>query len=311
MSNIKCIDVSEWQGDINWKKVKSSGISCAILRAGFGREASQVDSEFEQNYKNAKAAGLKLGVYWYSYADSVADAKLEAEACLEVLKGKTLELPVFYDMEESFQTEFGKRTLTDMAVAFMKAVLKGGFRVGIYANLNWFSNYLDYKSLYGTYYTWLAQYHTEAQLKCDMWQYTSSGTVPGISGGVDMNIIYSDNLIKSTNSGTTSTMGETAQAENFETAGLQALLMLANRLGIISQTISPLDNKCGKMTKAAILQMKKHLKMKEDYTVDLTFIRKTYQAIIDALPIVGDVNGDGKVNIRDATALQKQIAGIE
>ncbi len=104
---------------------------------------------------------------------------------------------------------------------------------------------------------------------------------------------------------------EEVTSESFETAGVQALLMTANRLGIISQTISPLDNKCGKMTKAAILQMKKHLKMKEDYTVDLTFISKTYQALIDALPVVGDINADGKVNIKDATALQKQIAGIE
>lgn len=311
MSNIKCIDVSEWQGDINWKKVKASGISCAILRAGFGREASQVDSEFEQNYKNAKAAGLKLGVYWYSYADSLEDAEREAEACIAVLKGKSFELPVFYDMEESFQTAFGKKTLTAMVKKFMQMVSKAGFSTGVYANLNWFSNYLDYSALYGRCYIWLAQYHTQAQLKCDMWQYTSSGTVSGISGGVDMNIIYKEALIQGAKDEPTSTMGGVDKDENFETAGLQALLMLANRLGIISQTISPLDNKCGKMTKAAILQMKKHLKMKGDYTVDLTFIRKTYQAIVDELSVVGDINGDGKVNIRDATALQKRIAGIE
>lgn len=309
MANVKCIDVSCWQGNIDWKKVKASGITCAVLRAGFGRESSQVDSKFEQNYKNAKAVGLKVGAYWYSYAEDLADAKREAEACLTVLKGKTFELPVFYDMEESFQTKFGKTTLTNMATAFMKALLKGGFRVGIYANLNWFSNYLDYKSLYGTYYVWLAQYHTEAQLKCDMWQYSSSGIVNGISGSVDMNIIYSD--IMSTSEKSTSTMGDVDKTENFETAGVQALLMLANRLGIIKQTISAIDNKQGDATKKAILQMKKALGMTGSYTVDLTFIRKTYQAIIDALPAVGDINGDGKINIKDATALQKELAGIE
>ena len=312
MAKVKCIDVSEHQGSINWKEVKESGIDYAILRAGFGRTAvDQTDKSFERNYKNAKAAGLKLGVYWYSYAVDVEDAKREAQACLEVIKGKTFELPVFYDMEEVFQTSFGKSMLTTMAKMFCETIKAGGFAPGVYANLTWFENYLDYDSLKKYYPIWLAQYHTEAQLGCDIWQYSSEGSVPGVSGDVDVNYIYSDELIKKAKTGATPTMGDVDKAENFETAGLQALLMLANRLGIITQTISPLDNKKGKMTKAAILQMKKHLKMIEDYTVDLAFVRKTYQAIIDALPVVGDINGDGKVNIKDATALQKQIAGIE
>ena len=98
MSKIKCIDVSTWQGVIDWKKVKAAGYEHAIIRAGFGREASQVDNKFEHNYKNAKAAGVKLGAYWYSYADSVEDAKREAAACLTVLEGKTFEMPIFFDM---------------------------------------------------------------------------------------------------------------------------------------------------------------------------------------------------------------------
>lgn len=302
MAQIKCIDVSSWQGNIDWKKVKASGITCAVLRAGFGREASQIDNTFEQNYKNAKAAGLKVGAYWYSYADSVEDAKREAKACLEVIKGKSFELPVFYDMEENFQTAFGKETLTNMATAFMKEVIKGGFRVGIYANLNWFNNYLNHKSLSGTYFIWLAQYHTEAQLDCDMWQYSSTEKVSGIDGNVDMNIIYSDKLIKSE-------IKEPTQ--NFETANLQALLMIANRLGVITGTIPAIDNKQGDALSKAVLQMKKAFSMEANQKLDLVFIRKLYQAIIDALPIVGDVNGDGKVNIRDATALQKQIAGVD
>lgn len=306
MAKIKCIDVSEHQGVINWAEVKKNGIDYAILRAGFGRTSvDQTDETFESNYKNAKAAGLKLGVYWYSYADSTEDAKREAEACLTVLKGKKLDLPVFYDMEESFQTAYGKSMLTNMAKMFCETIKAGGFTPGVYANLTWFENYLDYNSLKKLYPIWLAQYHTEAQLDCDIWQYSSEGAVPGVSGDVDMNIIYNAEIIIGTGS------KEVTEKVSYETGCLQALLMLANRLGIISQTISPLDNKKGKMTKAAILQMKKYLKLKEDYTVDLTFIRKTYQAIVDALPVVGDINGDGKVNIRDATALQKELAGIE
>lgn len=302
MANIKCIDVSEWQENIDWAKVKKAGIDCVILRAGFGREASQKDSEFEKHYKNAKAAGFKVGAYWYSYADSIADAKNEANACLKVIKGKTFELPIYYDMEDGSQTGFSKSTLTSMAKNFCDTIKSNGYSVGVYANANWFSNYLDYTSLKKLYSIWLAQYNSVAEFDCDVWQYASDGSVSGIPGNVDMNIIYNDKIIKSK---------EVETVVNYETAGIQALLMMANRLGLITQTISPLDNKCGKMTKAAILQMKKHLKMKENYTIDLTFIRKVYQALIDALPVVGDVNNDGKVNIKDATALQKQLAGIE
>lgn len=308
MANIKCIDVSEWQGNINFAQVKKSDISCVILRAGFGREASQIDSTFEANYKKAKAAGLKVGAYWYSYADSVADAKREATACLTVLKGKSFELPVFYDMEDGSQTSFSKSTLTAMAEAFCEAVKTGGFTPGVYANLNWFTNYLDYKSLKSKYIIWLAQYNTKAQLDCDIWQYSSGGKVSGISGNVDMNVIYNDKVVGSTTASSGTVTATTTT--NFETASVQALLMLANRLGVIKQTISAIDNKQGDTTKKAILQMKKALGMTEDTTLSIQFIRKVYQAIIDALPIVGDVNDDGKVNIKDATALQKQIAGV-
>lgn len=302
MAEIKCIDVSEWQGSIDWKKVKASGVDYAILRAGFGREVSQIDARFEANYKNAKAAGLKVGAYWYSYAVDVADAKKEANACLTVLKGKTFELPVYYDLEDNSQVGFGKTTLTNIAKKFCDTLKSSGYSVGVYANANWFKNYLDYSALKKLYSIWLAQYNSTAQYECDIWQYSSSGSVKGISGNVDMNTIYNTDIIK---------REEEAAVENFETAGLQALLMLSNRLGIIKQTISAIDNKQGDTSKKAILQMKKALSMTEDENLSLQFFTKTYQAIIDALPIVGDINGDGKVNIKDATALQKRIAGVE
>lgn len=302
MAEIKCIDVSVWQGNIDWTKVKASGIDYAIIRAGFGRETSQKDNKFEQNYTNAKKAGVKLGAYWYSYADSVTDAEKEAKACLSVLKGKTFELPVYYDLEDNSQVGFGKTTLTNIAKKFCDTLKSSGYSVGVYANANWFKNYLDYSGLKKLYSIWLAQYNSTAQYECDIWQYSSSGSVNGISGNVDMNTIYNTDIIK---------REEEAAVENFETAGLQALLMFSNRLGIIKQTISAIDNKQGDTTKKAILQMKKALSMTEDENLSLQFFTKTYQAIIDALPIVGDINGDGKVNIKDATALQKRIAGVE
>lgn len=304
MADIKCIDVSEWQGNVDFSKVKKAGIDYVILRAGFGREATQIDSEFLENYKKAKAAGLKVGAYWYSYATDTADAVKEATACLQVIKGKSFELPVFYDMEDSTQTSLGKATLTKMAKAFLEEIKKAGFSTGIYANANWFSNYLDFDGLYKDYYVWLAQYNDVAEFKCDIWQYTSSGKVNGVSGNVDMNIIYGDRILKMVDTPAKVT-------ESFETAFLQALLMISERLGIISQTISPLDNKKGKMTKAAILQMKKAVNMEADEILSITFARKLYQEILDSLPVVGDVNSDGKVNIKDATALQKTLAGVK
>ena len=107
-------------------------------------EISQKDNEFETHYKNAKAAGLKVGAYWYSYADGVADAKKEASACLACIKGKNFDLPVYYDLEDGSMTALGKSTLTSIAKTFCDEIKKGGYNSGVYANLNWFNNYLDY-----------------------------------------------------------------------------------------------------------------------------------------------------------------------
>lgn len=196
-SVVKCIDISSWQGDsINFEQIKDSGIDYVIIRAGFGNLTSQKDKYFELNYKNAKAAGLKIGAYWYSYADSEADAKREAEACLTCIKGKTFDLPVYYDMEDESQTKFEKAELTKFATAFCEAIKDGGYSAGIYANLNWFRNYLDYDSLGKNYSIWLAQYYTTNGKDCDIWQYTDGGQVDGIYGNVDMSYIFNLNIIK-------------------------------------------------------------------------------------------------------------------
>ncbi len=305
MANIKCIDVSTWQGTVDWKKVKAAGYGHAIIRAGFGRESTQIDNQFERNYKNAKAAGVKLGVYWYSYAVDRADAVKEANVCLSVLKNKSLELPVFFDMEESFMTKYSIDALTSMAKAFCDTVLKGGFESGIYSNLNWFSNYLDYDELKALYPIWLAQWSSEPQLECDIWQYTSEGKVDGIEGSVDMNIILSDDVVKSDEPITPD------KTQSFEVAQLQSLLIIAESLGLISQKVSSIDNLIGKETKSAVLQIKKLLGIKEDYEISLELIKKMNEKIIGTMPIVGDVNRDGVVNIKDATQIQKLVAQKE
>lgn len=203
MSKVTCIDVSCWQTNVDYNKVKSAGIEAVIIRSGYGRELSQKDSQFETHYKNAKAAGLKVGTYWYSYADSVADAKKEAATCLACIKGKSFDMPVYYDLEESSQTKLGKTTLTEIAKAFCEAIKASGYKAGVYSNLNWFNNYLDYDALKKSYSIWLAQYYTSNGKDCDIWQNSSTGKINGISGNVDTNIIFNRNVFSTSNNNNT------------------------------------------------------------------------------------------------------------
>ena len=196
MSKITCVDISEFQQGINFNKMKNDGIKAVIIRAGYGRESSQKDSMFESHYRNAKAAGLKIGVYWYSYADSVDDAEKEARACLACIGGKALDMPVYYDMEDNFQTHLSKPTLTAIAEHFCNTVKANGYKVGVYANLNWFTNYLDYNRLKNKYSIWLAQYNDRAELDCDIWQNSSTGRVSGYGKNIDTNIIFNENVFE-------------------------------------------------------------------------------------------------------------------
>nr|DAX10504.1 MAG TPA: hypothetical protein [Bacteriophage sp.] len=194
MARVTCVDISEFQQGINFNKMKNDGIKAVIIRAGYGREVSQKDSMFESHYRNAKAAGLKIGVYWYSYADSVNDAEKEAKACLECINNKSLDMPIYYDLEDNSQVKLGKAKLTAIAERFCETIKKSNYRAGVYANLNWFNNYLDYDKLKAKYSIWLAQYNDKAELACDIWQNSSTGKVSGYGGNIDTNVIYNDNI---------------------------------------------------------------------------------------------------------------------
>lgn len=198
---VTAIDVSYCQTGVDYNKVKNSGIDAVIIRAGFGKESYQKDSEFETHYKNAKKAGLAIGVYWYSYAYSVAEAKQEAKVCLECIKGKTLELPVYYDLEESGQTRLGMSALTNIATAFCDEIKAGGYRAGVYSNLNWLNNYLDYEKLRNKYSIWLAQWSSSPSKACDIWQNADNGRINGINGNVDTDVIINNNIIKKSSTG--------------------------------------------------------------------------------------------------------------
>ena len=194
MAKVSCVDISEFQQSINFNKMKNDGIKAVIIRAGYGRESSQKDSMFESHYKNAKSENMMIGVYWYSYADSVGDAEKEARACLECINNKSLDMPIYYDLEDNSQTKLGKAKLTEIAERFCETIKKSNYRAGVYANLNWFNNYLDYDKLKKKYSIWLAQYNDKAELDCDIWQNHSTGRVSGYGGNIDTNVIYNEDI---------------------------------------------------------------------------------------------------------------------
>ena len=188
------IDVSKWQGDIDYSKVKNTGIKFVIARIGYGMYENQKDLEFEDNYKGATTNNLPIGVYLYSYALNVEDSKREAEVVLKWLNNRKLNLPVYYDIEDKSQQTLSKNVLTKMCETFCSEIEKKGYWAGIYANKYFLTTYLDYKKLEKKYTIWVAQYNDKNTYKgkYDMWQYTSNGKVNGINGNVDMNILYRD-----------------------------------------------------------------------------------------------------------------------
>ncbi len=188
------IDISKYQGNVDFKKVKDTGIQFIIARIGYGMYENQKDPKFEENYKGAIENNLPVGVYLYSYALSVEDAEKEADVCLKWLNKRRLNLPVYYDIEDKSQETLSKQTLTDMCTAFCRKIEKAGYWAGVYANKYWLTTHLDSKTLEDKFTIWVAQYNDQNTYKgkYDMWQYTSNGKVNGINGNVDMNILYRD-----------------------------------------------------------------------------------------------------------------------
>ena len=144
---IKGIDISVYQQNIDFEKIKKSGIEFVIIRAGFGKVANQKDKLFENHYANAKKAGLKVGCYHYTYAKNIQEAEQEAEISLEWIKGKQFEYPIYFDIEDHSLQNLGKQTLTDIVLTWCGKVQSAGYYVGIYANPDWFLNRLDLERL--------------------------------------------------------------------------------------------------------------------------------------------------------------------
>lgn len=188
---VKVIDVSKHQGVIDWEKVKAAGVKGAIIRCGYGSDiTSQDDKQWKRNADECTRLGIPFGTYIYSYAKTIEEAKSEAAHVLRLIKGYKLSYPVYLDLEES-GTEKGA---VDRAIVFGDIIEKAGYWCGIYANQYWWKTHL--KDKLNRFTKWVARYSntkpTGISGTYDMWQYSSSGSVAGISGRVDMNECYRD-----------------------------------------------------------------------------------------------------------------------
>ena len=186
----KGIDISYCQKKVDWAKVTADFV---IIRAGYGRYLNQKDSMFESHYAGAKARGIPVGAYWYSYAMTEDDARREADTCIEVLKGKQFEYPVYYDVEESKTLALGREKVSAIIRAFLERMEKAGYWVGIYGSYSSLTKLTD-ADIRRRYAVWLAHWNVE-QSPYDgdygMWQY-GVGKETGVTGDCDMDNCYVD-----------------------------------------------------------------------------------------------------------------------
>lgn len=208
-SYIKCVDVSSYQGNINWSLVKTSGVNHAILKVI--RKDLNPDTKFEQNWNGCKSAGIEVnGVYNYSYATTVAKAKMDAQKVLSILNGR--KCTVWLDVEDKCQQGIGS-LLKDIINAYRDVIVSAGYDFGVYTGMSFYNSYIKpYATQIKCDKWWIARYYNgynkmsisinpneqyNPKLMTGMsdiyaWQYTSSGQVPGINGGVDLSIVYGD-----------------------------------------------------------------------------------------------------------------------
>lgn len=195
---IKGIDASSYQGDIDWETVADYGMDFAILR--ITEIGNKTDSKFERNYKGCVDNGIPVGVYKLSYAESVAEIQKEAETVIDVLAGRKLDFPVWLDLEYSEQREMSESMLSTMIKTFWSVATAAGYKFGIYCNMDWYNNVIP-EDAKGKYDFWIASYPAnddgwlQERLRPSVgvgWQYSSKAKIPGISGYVDRDVFYKD-----------------------------------------------------------------------------------------------------------------------
>lgn len=186
---LKGIDVSGYQGEIDFKKVKDSGVEFVIVKAGY---SSSTVPTWERNFANAKNNGLKVGAYWYSYAKTIEQGVAEARAFIAALKGKQLDFPVYMDLEERSQFDKGKEFCTELVKAFCGELTSAGYYAGVYSTTYWYTNYVE-ESVREAYPAWIADYRDKCYYTgtYGIWQY-GTGRVPGVQYECDLDEGYVD-----------------------------------------------------------------------------------------------------------------------
>lgn len=191
----KGIDVSYHNGDIDWQAVKNSGIEFAIIRTSYGWSnwEKQTDKKLRANISGAKAVGMPIGAYHYSYATNTHEALLEAEFFINRLRWTQWEYPVFMDFEDKCHMTLSNSQRTDIVLTFLQKLKENGYYCGLYTFLNFQKYHLDMNRLSG-YELWIAHWHPTCGCTSSygMWQHTSDGSVPGIRGRVDLDYCYKD-----------------------------------------------------------------------------------------------------------------------
>jgi GH25 family lysozyme M1 (1,4-beta-N-acetylmuramidase) len=302
------IDVSVHNGTVNMTSVKKEK-SFVMIRAGYGKSTSQKDSKFETNYKNAVAAGLHVGAYWYSYAKTSAEAKLEAQAFLSVIKGKKFDMPLAFDIEDSTQNSLNKTTIDSIVTTFMSTVESAGYYIALYSYESFLNSKIS-STVRKKYNVWCANTTKTPSIDYGIHQYSFTGKVSGCTGSVDLDKTTTDypTIIKNaglngytkttttttttkTTTATTTTKTTTATAKTtLDTTGfkkgskdngvlaLKKLLLIAKAKKLISVTVDDTAT-FGSATEKAVNALLAKWGYKENGIAGEKFIAKLYNAI--------------------------------
>lgn len=293
------IDVSHWQGSVDFTKVKAAGYSFVILNAGYGKFDNQKDERFEENYKKAKAAGLGVGAYWYSYALTAQDAITEAECFLRAIKGKQFDYPVAFDIEDRTQESLSGSTIGQICTAFCDKVANAGYYVSLYS----YTSFLEIRvpaAVRSKYDIWVANFDVQKPSYSGaygIWQYTSTARVPGVTGDCDCNYAYKDYpaIIKAkglngypkptpkpVSKPTLDTEGMKQGDKNLGVYELKSFLSILEKCGYISQHVT-VDNGFGSGTTTIVNSLLKKWGYKENGIAGTNFIKKVTAIISNKL----------------------------
>ena len=298
------IDVSAWNTTIDWNKVKSQ-IDFAIIKLGNIGDNNKFwkDKYFERNYKECARLGIPIGVYVYSYTNQIENIDDCARAVVDNLKGKKLQLPVYIDIEDKEIAPEGKAKLTEMVITFNTIIEKAGFWAGVYANKNWFNNYLNKENIKKKYTTWIATYASGKDMykgEYDMWQNSSKGKINGIKGNVDTNYMYRDLM---------SEIGNTKQSDTKKTTTIKTVSItdLAKevidgkwgtgeaRKKALGSLYSEVQAKVNEIMKAK--ETKKEITYKVQKGDTLSAIAKKYNTTVEAIAKKNNIKDVNKIYV--------------